>query len=83
MAVKVLGTGPVLYRVFVQDVGRTGYSGMRDCKASSPQEAIRLLLEFQHERPGEWKYIAIPHSRRDLWPNGQTGAVTKEALNYA
>lgn len=64
-----------LYRVFSQDVGKTGYSGVRDVTAQSAAAAVEQV-------PPAWsgeRMIALPHDRRDLWPHATTGAVPAEA----
>lgn len=63
------------YRVFVQDVGRDGFSGFDDVEAISSKDAIS-----QVSSPG-WKYIAIPHARKDLWPD-RNGNVSREATSF-
>lgn len=66
------------YRVFAQDVGKSGYSGVKDITAESPRGALAKV-------PPAWegeRMIALPHTRKDLWPNGKTGAVPREALRY-
>ncbi len=71
------------YRVFVQDVGRSGFSGVRDINAASPTEAVK---PYAFPKGGTtWhgkKLIALPHDRKDLWPDGKTGEVPREALEY-
>ena len=57
------------YRVFVQDVGQTGYSGYADAIAWTGAEAVRKM-----KRPDlDGKLIAIRHSDKHLWPDGKTG----------
>lgn len=68
------------YRIFVQDVGETGFSAaglLNDIEASSPHQAILIANLGRH-----WKPIALPLNRRDLWPDGKTGEVPAEALKY-
>lgn len=67
------------YRVFVQDVGESGYSGVRDITAKAPYNAITKWVNKYWPR---YKFIALPHSRKDLWPHKTTGAVPTEALQY-
>lgn len=66
------------YRVFSQDVGKYGYSGVKDVMADSPRSAVNKVGQAWE---GE-KMIALPHGRKDLWPDGQTGRVPREALRY-
>ena len=66
------------YRVFSQDVGRSGYSAVKDVLADSSKQAIELV---GHAWIGE-KMIALPHDREDLWPHGKTGEVPPEALKF-
>lgn len=83
------------YRVFVEDVGPNKFSafGDRDVEANFPLDAIfeitgvvRVSLVGKRWLNGEppcWEgclLIALPHSRKDLWPNGKTGAVPKQAI---
>lgn len=67
------------FRIFTQDVGDSGYSGVCDVVAESMNEAL------QKAPPRAWrreKYIALPHSRRDLWPDGKTGELSPEAVRF-
>ena len=67
-----------LYRVFSQDVGENGFSGVVDIRASTPAAAVA-------EVPPAWDgevMIALPYDRPDLWPNGRTGKVPGEALGF-
>lgn len=66
------------FRVFEQDVGAHGYSGVRDVLASSPMRAVRLISKLGHLDGNQ--LIALPHTRKDLWPDGRTGRVRPEAL---
>ena len=71
------------YRVFVEDVGPSRFSGVRDIVAATPKAAIKPFATDQGK--GLWhgrRLIAFPHSRRDLWPDGQTGKVPREALTF-
>lgn len=62
------------YRLFVQDIGDAGYSGYFDIEASDATEAIMWAdHRIRH------KLIALPFSRRDLWPDGD-GNVKAVAL---
>lgn len=63
------------FRIFVQDVGKKGYSGLSDIEAYTVEHALDLVGAVSSK-----KYIALPHTRKDLWPNGKTGRVTEEAL---
>jgi len=66
------------YRVFSQDVGPSGFSAIKDVTAESPRAAV---AKVKPAWKGE-KMIALPYSRRDLWPNNKTGAVPCEALEF-
>lgn len=72
------------FRIFVQDVGRSGYSGFKEVEAVSTKAAVKGLKvpswrsEFSTSKLPY--YIALPNNRKDLWPDGQTGQVPKEAL---
>jgi hypothetical protein len=85
------------YRVFVQDVGRGGFSafGDHDVVAGSPLEAIftatrvsrnsTVGARWLHGGRPRWsgkRLIALPHSRRELWPEGLTGYVPAEAFKF-
>lgn len=85
------------YRVFVEDVGRAKFSAYYgDIEAASPLDAIfeatgvtrgspvgkawiagTLRPAIDHQR-----LIALPHTRKDLWPDGKTGEVPVAALSY-
>jgi hypothetical protein len=70
------------YRLFVEDIGRGKFSamGIAEVRAKSPQAAIEKGFG-----PSKWngkRIIALPHDRKDLWPDGQTGDVPEEALEY-
>lgn len=65
------------FRLFVQDVGSRGYSAVTDVISSDHADALRVVRKVRIDPP-DW--LLLPHSRRDLWPDGRTGAVTAEAL---
>lgn len=74
------------YRLFVEDMGDPGdslFSGVEDVEADSPRKAI---LKYTGTGSTNWidgrRYIALPHSRKDLWPHSRSGAVPPEALEY-
>lgn len=71
------------FRIFVQDVGPYGYSGYTDVSAADPKEALAAIGEGKGQgkrrRP---LFIALPKSRKDLWPDGKTGRVPQESLRY-
>jgi len=87
-----------LYRVFIEDVGKRRFSayGSRDVTADNPLDAIFQITGCRKSSPvgRAWidctlrpavdgmRLIALPHSRRDLWPNGDTGKVPTEALGW-
>jgi hypothetical protein len=66
------------FRIFAQDVGVAGYSAVVDLDGMSAQDAVHFA---DREYP-RWKgkHIALPHSRKDLWPDDKTGTVPPEAL---
>ena len=68
------------YRVFIEDVGPNKFSAIRDAEAKTPQEAILKVVNLHAV---DVQVIALPHSRRDLWPNGRTGKVPTEALGFS
>lgn len=70
------------YRVFVRDVGKRGYSGLRDAEADSVAEAIIIASRKRRRLPRLPYLIALPHDRKDLWPDGKTGKVSPEALEF-
>lgn len=71
------------FRVFVQDVGRAGYRALDEVSAENPVDAVLPFCTDQITRTVHGKkLIALPDDRRDLWPDGRTGAVSKEALRY-
>ena len=70
---------PTKYRVFVQDVGQSGYSGFTDAQARSPLDAVLQVSSPSGTWAGK-NLIALTHDRKDLWPHPKTGAVSPEAL---
>lgn len=71
------------FRIFVQDVGKTGYSSLDQVRADNPVDAILPFCTDPRTRTVHGrKLIALPDDRRDLWPNSETGKVSKEALRY-
>jgi hypothetical protein len=71
------------YRLFCEDVGGPGsgcFSGIRDIEALSPQAAVKT--EAHWERSTGQRVIALPHSRKDLWPRMPDGKVPAEALRF-
>ncbi len=80
------------YRVFVEDVGPGKFSAAGvpvklrgGIEAATPREAIDKSKVANPKGTNEWlgrRLIALPHDRRDLWPDGQTGAVPREALRF-
>jgi hypothetical protein len=69
------------YRLFVQDVGISGYSGLYDVQAASSLAARKLARDEGRRRRA--KVLALPHDRRELWPDGQTGEVPRAALEFS
>ncbi len=71
-------SGLLLFRIFAQDVGQTGYSGVCDHEDTSAPPAVA----WADERWPVWKgrHLALPYDRRDLWPDSATGQVPPEAL---
>jgi hypothetical protein len=66
----------VLYRIFAQDVGRAGYSGVCDMTAHSSRDAV---AEADRSWPGwKGKHIAVSHNRMDLWPDRKTGLLPRK-----
>lgn len=70
------------YRLFVEDVGKGRFSamGVPEVRAANPKAAIQAGFG-----PALWngkRIIALPHERKDLWPNEKTGEVPEEALNF-
>lgn len=65
------------YRIFVQDVGKSGFSGFTDVDAYSVRHALETCKVHDLR-----KYIALPHSRRDLWPDGKTAQLPEGALRF-
>ncbi len=66
-----------LYRVFVQDVGRRGYSGFVQEYASSRAVAVRRAA--RGDKAFEKKLLAIPESQTHLFPDPETGLLPKGA----
>lgn len=65
----------ILYRIFAQDVGRSGYSCVCDMTAYRARDAV---AEADRKWP-QWKgkHIAINFERKHLWPDGKTGQLPK------
>jgi hypothetical protein len=68
------------FRVFVQDVGDSGYSGLVDLEAldafgAASQAMSKMRIEAK-------KLLALPANRKDLWPKKTTGLVPYAALEY-
>lgn len=70
----------LLFRIFAQDIGRNGYSGVTDQVALSPHAAVVMADAVYPAWRG--KHIALPHDRKDMWPHPTTGRVPPEALKY-
>ena len=67
------------FRVFVQDVGDSGYSGLGDFEALDAFGAASQAMNKMHIEAK--KLLALPATRKDLWPN-KTGLVPYAALEY-
>jgi hypothetical protein len=77
-----------LYRIFVNDFEAAdcyndqvpwdgwAYSGLEDVEANSVEEVLDRFASV----PRTGYYLALPHTRKDLWPDGKTGRVSKEAI---
>jgi hypothetical protein len=75
------------YRIFVQDVGRKGYSalGNHDVFAGNAPEAVRIYREDERARSKTGKLIpnkmiAIDLNRQDLMPRGMNAKIPEEAF---
>ena len=71
------------YRIFSEDVGIEKFSALDEVDAPNPRAAISPFCtdktrKLLHGR----RVIALPTNRKDLWPDGKTGRVPKEALEY-
>jgi hypothetical protein len=79
---RVDGMKSKRYRIFVEDVGPGLFSaaGTPELKAQSPE--IAILAGMGAPRWCGRLLIALPVDRKDLWPNGATGEVPEEALEY-
>jgi hypothetical protein len=74
------------WRVFTNDVGPHQYSGLKDITASSLSEAKAMAKQRWGNLPIDprrvdktLRILVLPHSEKNLWPNGQTGRIPKEA----
>lgn len=76
-------SGMRCYRIFVEDVGpgRFSCSGFGDIIASSPDDAIQKTSK-SWKWQGNRRFLALPHTRKDLWPDGKTGEVPAEAYLF-
>lgn len=82
------------YRVFTNDLGPDAFSGYMDLKASNLLEAKAEALRHTaaltcggNRGVGffeTWplKVLVIPHFRRELWPDGETGEIPEGARPF-
>jgi hypothetical protein len=72
------------YRMFVQDVGRHGYSGYgrRDIDAGSWIEAREIAFRTELRNWKGPEVLLLSHAKKHLWPDGKSGQVPRAALKY-
>lgn len=63
------------YRLFTSDIGPMQFSAYQDTYTADPTERIREL-----SRALNTTAIALPHTRRDIWPDGKTGKLSAAAV---
>jgi hypothetical protein len=77
----------VKYAVFTNDVGPNEYSRFCDVNApdlSAAKQTAKLRFnprKFQPLAAGV-QILVLPHSRKDLWPDGQTGKIPQDARPF-
>ena len=68
------------YRIFTNDVGPNAYSALQDIEAKNLEaakiEAAGIAGMYA------CKALVLPHDRKDLFPNGQTGKIKPEARAF-
>lgn len=74
-------TSGMKYRVFTNDVGPNQFSALREIDARFDDEALLKGVRDCNGLPSGTKILVLSEQRRDLWPNGKTGRVPKEALD--
>lgn len=65
------------FRVFTNDVGPNAYSCLMSLSAKDQNEANRKARRIAGKL--DCKAVALPESRRELWPDGQTGLLPAES----
>lgn len=71
------------YRVFTNDVGPSRFSAYRDVEAPNDEAALKaaaLVCSRLAFRASGGKILVLPHDKRGIWPNGNTGAVKAGAV---
>lgn len=69
------------YRLFAQDIGKDGYSGLRDIGCPGSQgdsDALRIAYEESQQRGA--RVLPLRHTRKDMWPDGETGLLPKGVI---
>jgi hypothetical protein len=81
-----------IYRIFTNDIGPMRFSAWADVRGACPREAVMRsralhLPSFRLDRPHATArrlhlVLAIPLSRKDIWPDEKTGKTKPEARKY-
>ena len=66
-----------LYRVFVQDVGESGYSAIGDTLASSAEQAVENMRLQKRHSWDKRDMKAFWHGDKTGWPDSKTGLVPR------
>jgi hypothetical protein len=56
---------------------------MLDVQAKNNVEALMLARQARIPQGEAKTLLALPHDRRDLWPDSKTGAVSQTTLRFA
>lgn len=65
------------YRLFTSDVGPMQFSALCDVYTADPFKSIA-----ETSRRFTTTAIALPHGRKDLWPDGKTGKLPLDGVAW-
>lgn len=65
------------YRIFTSDIGPMQFSALCDVYTAQPSKTVEKT-SFRFNTTA----IALPHTRKDLWPDGQTGKLSDDSKDY-
>lgn len=67
----------MVYRIFTSDIGPMQFSALKDVDTADPFKTIEdVAARFSTVA------LALPHTRRDLWPDGQTGKLSEDCIKF-